>query len=361
MAVLKQIRNYPIKGLSGRDLDRVTLQMDRGIPGDRQFAMTIKDEIDGSRWMSSRSYLINAVNDGLLQMPTVWSGSSITVMIPGGETLEMNTETGIGIDQFNQRLPELLSETLPPSARPRLIERGTTMVPSAHWDYPDSQLSVMNMETLRVLSTALDETLEMDRFRGNLIIDELPGWSESGLAGWRYRLGDAEIEFGRPVRRCAATAVNPQTGLRDVAVNTLLAENFGHGYFGMYARVVKAGAICCGDRLTRLGAAAWRPDQAMVEGASPYALWPKLADIEGAHEQSDGLKLVLKPTNPWPLVDEAKSGQLKLHIGQKHILRASIIGQVDDRIHVLLAHDVAAGLTVDHLPQSVVITGPFGR
>ena len=47
--------------------------------------------------------------------------------------------------------------------------------------------------------------------------------------------------------RCAATEVDPDTGIRDLAVPQALMDNFGHVDCGVYAEVVEAGPIAVGD------------------------------------------------------------------------------------------------------------------
>ena len=73
MAELIGILKYPVKGLAGLRLDSTQLTENKGIVGDRQFALTTDAEVDGNRWKSSRSFLINAVNDNLLKVKPDWS------------------------------------------------------------------------------------------------------------------------------------------------------------------------------------------------------------------------------------------------------------------------------------------------
>ena len=235
------------------------------------------------------------------------------------------------------------------------------MEPTGFWDYPDSQLSIMNMATLRECSTVLGQPLNMDRFRGNLIVDGLPPWAEFGLAGWHYLVGEAEIEFTRPVRRCAATQVNPETGERDIPVNTLLADTFEHGYFGIYARVCKTGTIRRGDKFVRLGATETKPSDAIVEGAGPPQLWPKLAAVEIVSSNPRRLGLKLQPVGTWPLSDAQASGDMKLHIGAHNTRRASILRCSRECVSVEVQFDENASLNDFSTQPTVVVTGPYRR
>jgi uncharacterized protein YcbX len=49
--------------------------------------------------------------------------------------------------------------------------------------------------------------------------------------------------------RCAATNVDPDTGMRDLAIPETLMRTYGHADCGVYAEVVGAGDIAVGDAL----------------------------------------------------------------------------------------------------------------
>jgi len=50
--------------------------------------------------------------------------------------------------------------------------------------------------------------------------------------------------------RCAATNVDPQTGVRDLAIPETLQRSYGHGDCGIYAEVIAAGEIASGDQVS---------------------------------------------------------------------------------------------------------------
>jgi uncharacterized protein YcbX len=49
--------------------------------------------------------------------------------------------------------------------------------------------------------------------------------------------------------RCAATNVDPDTGMRDLSIPDTLLRSFGHADCGIYGEVVEAGDIARGDDL----------------------------------------------------------------------------------------------------------------
>jgi uncharacterized protein YcbX len=78
--------------------------------------------------------------------------------------------------------------------------------------------------------------------------------SPAGRPGANSTLGQ-EIAIGKAARlkivkrivRCAATNVDPTTGIRDLAIPDTLLRTFGHADCGVYGEVMAAGEISVGD------------------------------------------------------------------------------------------------------------------
>ena len=49
--------------------------------------------------------------------------------------------------------------------------------------------------------------------------------------------------------RCAATEVDPDTGIRDLAIPRTIMETYGHTDCGVYAEVIEGGEIAVGDAI----------------------------------------------------------------------------------------------------------------
>ena len=91
----------------------------------------------------------------------------------------------------------------------------------------------------------------MDRFRSNLVVDNIIADVEDGWK--RIRIGECELEVTYPCERCVLTTIDPelltkhqqQEPLRTLATYRKLPEG-GVG-FGVNLIVVRPGAISIGD------------------------------------------------------------------------------------------------------------------
>jgi uncharacterized protein YcbX len=186
-------------------------------------------------------------------------------------------------DEFNDRLevtgdygtrPFAMSE---PAARHALARHVETVL-SAHEDYdpvaaplnlldvpgPDKGapfrftdsgkgfVSFLNLNSLRDLGQCAGRDLDPLRMRANVWLEGLTAFEDHAWVGRHLRVGEEgpEFEVLKPIVRCAATHVNPDTAERDFDLCTALWESYGHRDCGIYARIVKEGPIRPGDTLS---------------------------------------------------------------------------------------------------------------
>src|SRR5262249_54465979 len=100
--------------------------------------------------------------------------------------------------------------------------------------------------------------LDVRRFRMLIGFSGPPAYAGGGWAGRQLSIGDACVEVGGEVPRCASTTRDPDTGVRDVAVVRLIKAargmrptefGFPGANLGVYATVSVPGTVRLGDRL----------------------------------------------------------------------------------------------------------------
>jgi uncharacterized protein YcbX len=90
------------------------------------------------------------------------------------------------------------------------------------------------------------------RFRGNLYVEGLPAWAEFEWVGEEIAAGQVCFRVIKRIQRCAATNVDPETGLRDMTIPVSLLRAYGHSDCGIYLEVVAGGTLASGDEIGRL-------------------------------------------------------------------------------------------------------------
>jgi uncharacterized protein YcbX len=161
---------------------------------------------------------------------------------PGKAAIRAHLDREDGRQAFAQWLTEVLGDDL----------RGPLKVlpaPGAHRFMDDEQgfISIVNLASVRDLSERIGMPIDPRRFRANFYVEGWPPWLENKMSGGRLALGDTEARVVKPIVRCVATHVDPDTGERDIEIVPALFEAYAHRFCGIYASVVRAGRVSIGS------------------------------------------------------------------------------------------------------------------
>jgi uncharacterized protein YcbX len=110
-------------------------------------------------------------------------------------------------------------------------------------------VSVINLASVAAVEEAIGSPVHPLRFRGNVYVTGWPAWREFDLLGAQLAIGSARFKVIKRIQRCAATNVDPDTGMRDLAIPTALERHFAHADCGIYAEVTGAGEMSVGDEV----------------------------------------------------------------------------------------------------------------
>ena len=272
---LKQIFRYPVKSMLGESLTTVTLG-EKGIAGDRAWAT--RDEVRGGiRGAKKLPQLMSF-------RATSVSGNTAEITAPDGEICRTNTDAINGwlskklshdvtlwpimpaddldhyrrgapdSEDFEQELRELFGrlpdEPLPDlSAFAEVIEFESP--PGTYFDaFPIMLMTQQSLDTLnqRAPGSAFDQR----RFRANLLLDvegSNEPFPEQAWIGKELHIGDVVLKIIDTCPRCSMTTHATAELPRDTDVmRHLVAE--AEGNLGVYAKVVRAGAVAVNQSIT---------------------------------------------------------------------------------------------------------------
>ena len=247
-ARIDAIYRYPVKGLSPQRLDRVTLAPGQTLPADRLYA--IENGPSGfdpaaPAYFPKARFLMLMRNERLAGLRTDYDEASHTLSIQwqGREAArgDLRSKEGrLAIEAFFRRfMPAELRG--PPKV---LSGEGHSFS-----DVAKKVVSIINLASVAAVESAAGAPVNPLRFRGNLYVAGWPAWREFDLLERELAIGPVRLKPVKRIVRCAATEVDPDTGIRDVAVPRILMDNFGHADCGIYAEVIAGGDIAVGDAI----------------------------------------------------------------------------------------------------------------
>ncbi|MBR9920700.1 MAG: MOSC domain-containing protein [Bacteroidetes bacterium] len=223
---VSQLVVYPIKGMAGISLEEARLS-DTGIKWDRHFMLTDEAGI----FLSQRSepilsqFKTSFIEDGI----GVELDGHVMVFDPktafeGGKEensrlFDNYLKTQQADADINQWFSDALGKkvTLVRPAQARFVNNH----PDSRIHFPDSsQILLLGQASLDLLNTKLDTSLNIDRFRANIIFTGGEPHQEDGFR--QMRIGDTSFDYVKACGRCKVTTIDQQTGEKGMEpLNTL--------------------------------------------------------------------------------------------------------------------------------------------
>ncbi len=247
MPTITHLYRYPIKGMSPEELQRVSLKTGETMPLDRCFALahgTNHFNPDAPQHLPKTHFLMLMKNERLAALSTIYNDSTGILQIFQKEKQLVSgcLQESDGRKAIENFLAQYLGDEI--RGIPKLVQ-----APKHSFSDVDAKvLSCINLASVRELEKVLGTTVHPLRFRANVYFDETPPWDELNWVGKEFILGTAKVRVFKPIQRCAATNVNPQTAERDLQIPSSLLKTFKHCYLGIYVQVIDDGEVAAGDR-----------------------------------------------------------------------------------------------------------------
>jgi MOSC domain-containing protein len=247
-ASIRAIYRYPVKGLSPDRLDRVALRTGQTLPADRLYAIENGPtgfEPKKPAYFPKQRFLMLMRNERLGALRTEFDEAShiLTIHSEGREAVRADLRTPQGRAAVEAFMARYCADELrgPPRV---LYGEGHSFS-----DVAKKVISIINLASVAELETIIGAPVDPVRFRANVYVDGWPAWREFDLMGREIVAGTARLKVVKRIVRCAATNVDPSTGIRDLHIPETLQKNFEHSDCGVYAEVIAPGGIAVGDNI----------------------------------------------------------------------------------------------------------------
>jgi len=247
-ATIQSIYRYPVKGLSPERLPRAELAPGRTLAADRRYA--IENGPSGfdpaaPAYFPKQRFLMLMRNERLAALETRYHDASHTLMIMqnGREAARGDLTTSQGRVAIEQFFAAYCADEL--NGPPKVLHADG----HSFSDVAAKVVSIINLASVAAIENAVGVPVDPLRFRGNVYVSGWPAWHEFDLLGKTIQAGPVRLKIVKRIVRCAATNVEPGSGIRDLQIPKTLMAAFGHMDCGIYAEVVTGGEIAAGDSI----------------------------------------------------------------------------------------------------------------
>jgi uncharacterized protein YcbX len=225
---VESIARYPVKSMAGEAMSRAALGY-HGIEGDRRLAFRRRLERGGFPWLTA-----GRVPDLLLYRPIADGGELPT---------RVRTPDGRELDLASVELREELAARLGQDVELMRIDHGV---------FDEAGLSIIAAATPVAVEAAVGRPLDIRRFRPNVVVRTVDGvaFGDDRWVGTVLTFGDGgpAVAVTQRDKRCAMINIDPDTAEIDASIMKAMVR-LNDNNAGVYATVVRTGAIAVGDPL----------------------------------------------------------------------------------------------------------------
>jgi uncharacterized protein YcbX len=248
-ATVRAIYRYPIKGLSPQTLEQTRLTPGQTIPADRLYAIEngpIGFDQAAPAYFPKQRFLMLMRNERLAALRTEFDEATHTLTIrwQGADAARGDLRTPQGRAAIESFFARYCADEL--RGPPRILHGAG----HSFSDVAKKVVSIINLASVASVEEAVGLPVNPLRFRGNLYVSGWPAWREFDFLDQTVSIGKtARVKIVKRIQRCAATDVDPETGIRDLTIPRTLLDNFDHTDCGVYAEVIAPGEIVSGDAI----------------------------------------------------------------------------------------------------------------
>jgi uncharacterized protein YcbX len=248
---IEYLYRYPVKGLTAEALESAQVETGGAIPWDRAFALAQGDsgfDPGAPRWLPKANFMCQMKNARAAALFSFFEPRSgmLAIRAPDGSSVVENALTEAGRERIGAFLAAYMGEEA--RGAPRFHH-----VPGHIFtDQRVKMVSLISLASLRDYEAKVGGRRHRRRFRANVWFSGARPWAEREWVGRQLQMGGAVLRVAKPIPRCPATEVNPESAERDLHPLDELRTLYGSVEFGVLAEVVEGGRFAIGDSIELL-------------------------------------------------------------------------------------------------------------
>ena len=251
---IESLWRYPVKGMSGEQIDATLRTPGQPIAGDRRHAISIGgDKVASSpagTWFKKAHFLQLMSHEALAALSCVVKDDHLYIATGNTQLLQADLGDENGVEAVEAFFSSYINEHMPGHLHgmPKIVRLDTQTFTDTNAPW----ITLGGSASIEAYATATNTYPDARRFRLNMMVKTDDAFSETSLIGKDIMIGAAQLRIVAPVGRCAAIDVDPATAKRSKDTLSIMREKFGHTDLGVFAEIISPGTIRTDDSITVL-------------------------------------------------------------------------------------------------------------
>ena len=245
-----ELWHFPIKGFGGSKKEFAALTPNGYFPNDRHFAISVghtkTSKASPGTWFPKAHFLQLMLHARAAEYTCSYqidnSRQKLELLQRDKSCLSINPAIESERKEFEDFIATHFTDQL--LGKPHLMKSEN----QAYTDQSTPLISIASKASLKAFANATNTFPDNRRFRINIITDSENAFAEADMVGKTIKCGKALLLVEKPVGRCAAINVDPETACRsNQDYVSFMRGHFGHSNLGVFAKVLNGGTISVGD------------------------------------------------------------------------------------------------------------------
>ena len=258
-ASISSINYCPVKSVSFQSINFCEIKKNIGIVGDRIFAFSIGLNLEQVKLFEKNSDERRGKWNKILTLKNSPVMNKYNFLIKDNELIFMAKNEKIlkiNIDKFDKY--DLVSNKI--LELENSIQKPIFLMKNKSLPFFDTSISnktllshsisLLNIKSIEDFQSKINQKIETQRFRGNLIIEGIQAWEERNWIGKIIKINNISFKVEKNIPRCVAINLKPNSDDNSLNLLQSLKKNYNHFDMGVYLTALDDGIINIGDNIS---------------------------------------------------------------------------------------------------------------
>ena len=256
---ISSINYCPVKSISFQTVNDCKIRKNIGIVGDRIFAFSMGLDANQAQLfeknLDERRGKWNKILT-LKNSPTLnkynfkFKDNKLTFIQKNNEILTIDTSKTSDYDLLSNKILELENSLQKPIFLMKNSEIPFFDTSISKKTLLTHSISFLNNKSIKDFEKKTNQTIEPQRFRGNIHVDGMEAWEERNWIGKIIKINDISFKVEKNIPRCVAINLKPNTDDNSLNLLQSLKKNYNHFDMGIYLTALDDGLINIGDDIS---------------------------------------------------------------------------------------------------------------
>ena len=256
---ISSINYCPVKSISFQTVSDCKIRKNIGIVGDRVFAFSKDLELNQAQLFEKNlderrgkwNKILTLKNSPVLNKYNFkFKDNKLTFTRKNNEILTIDVSKTGEDDLLSNKILEL-ENTL---QKPIFLMKNTDIpffdTSISNKTVLTHSISFLNNKSIEDFAKKTNQTIEPQRFRGNIHVDGMEAWEERNWIGKIIKINDISFKVEKNIPRCVAINLKPNTDDNSLNLLQSLKKNYNHFNMGIYLTALDDGKLSVGDNVS---------------------------------------------------------------------------------------------------------------